>query len=65
MNSLSALCALVAIILVGIPVSADVRKRITGDSEHQVRENAFKQGMDYPVGPLECDQRCSQWWERK
>jgi hypothetical protein len=45
--------------------SASVRKKVTGNSEHQVKENAFRQGMDYPVGPMNCDQRCSQWWERE
>lgn len=37
---------------------------ITGQDAEEVQENAFKQKMDYPVGPLKCSQRCSQWWER-
>ena len=38
---------------------------ITGQDAEEVQENAFKQRMDYPVGPLKCTQRCSQWWERQ
>lgn len=47
----------------GNPSSADVKKKITGRSEHQVKENAFKEGKKYPVTPIKCSQRCSQWWE--
>lgn len=38
---------------------------ITGQDPEEVQENAFKQKMDYPVGPLKCSQRCSQWWVRE
>jgi hypothetical protein len=47
------------------PAMAEVRSQITGDSPEEVQENAFRRGMDYPVGPLRCSQRCSQWWERQ
>jgi hypothetical protein len=44
---------------------AKIQKMITGSNPEEIQENAFKQKMDYPVGPLKCDQRCSQWWERQ
>lgn len=43
-------------------VMAETRSLISGDDPAEVQENAFKRGMDYPVGPLKCSQRCSQWW---
>jgi hypothetical protein len=43
---------------------AELRKKITGKDEHQVRKHAFQQEMNYPVGPMECSQRCSQWWAK-
>lgn len=41
---------------------AETRSMVTGDSPEKVQQNAFEKGMDYPVGPLKCSQRCSQWW---
>lgn len=43
---------------------AKYQVNVTGQDAEEVQENAFKQKMDYPVGPLKCSQRCSQWWER-
>jgi hypothetical protein len=37
---------------------------ISGDSAEKVQENAFRKRMNYPVGPLKCNQYCSQWWEK-
>lgn len=47
------------------PVAAKYQKNITGRDPQEVQQNAFEADMDYPVGPLRCDQRCSQWWERQ
>lgn len=41
---------------------AETRSMVTGDSPEEVQQNAFEKGMDYPVGPLKCSQRCRQWW---
>lgn len=43
---------------------AEYQKKITGKNPQELMQNAFEEEMDYPTGPLECDQRCSQWWGR-
>lgn len=53
---------LVASILFALPAYAETRSLISGDNPEEVQENAFKKGMEYPVGSLKCSQRCSQWW---
>jgi hypothetical protein len=59
-----AMVALAAIIT-SYPAQASTQRTITGDSAQEVQENAFKQGFDYPVSELRCNQRCSQRWERQ
>lgn len=47
------------------PADAETRSLITGRNPQEVQEKAFDRDMDYPVGPLRCSQRCSQWWARE
>lgn len=68
MNLLRQLTMLVVIstsVLAAAPCFAQYQKNISGYSPEKVKENAFKQGMNYPVGEMRCSQSsCSQWWER-
>lgn len=60
-----ALSALVLVVLASeAALSTENRVLVTGDSPEQVQENAYKADMSYPVGPLECGQRCRQWWAK-
>lgn len=60
-----ALSVLALVALVSEPaLPTENRVLITGDSPEQVQENAYKKDMSYPVGPLECGQRCRQWWAK-
>lgn len=51
-------------IIIPVEAGAEYQKKITGRNPQELMQNAFEEDMDYPTGPLECDQRCSQWWGR-
>lgn len=46
-------------------VKAELRSLIGGNDPYEVQEKAYKLGFQYPVGPMKCGQRCSQWWGRE